>query len=68
MLHASGLFGMVLVISWLLVAVAMVISPTKVFRMLGRRLPLSVGVILTFRVLGCINAVGCAYLLFARHG
>jgi hypothetical protein len=68
MLHSSGLFGTILVVLWLLLAAAMIISPTNVFRLLGRRLPLSVGVVLTFRVLGFVNALGCAYLLFARRG
>jgi hypothetical protein len=66
MFHSSDLFGTILVVLWLLVAAAMIISPTKVFWVLGRRLPLSTGVVLTFRGLGLVNALGCAYLL-VRH-
>lgn len=66
MLHSSDLFGTILVVFWLLVAAAVIMSPTKVFWVLGRRSPLSAGVVLTFRGLGLVNALGCVYLLVRR--
>jgi hypothetical protein len=68
MLQPFGLPGTILTAMWLLLSFAMTISPTKVFWLLGRRLPLSNRVILTFRVLGVVNALGCVNLLLARHG
>jgi len=48
MFHSSDLFGTILVVLWLLVAAVMILSPTKVFWVLGRKLPFSAGVVLAF--------------------
>ena len=66
MLHSLDAFGTMLVVLWTLLAVAMVASPSRIFWLLGRRSPVRREVVITFRVLGFINVLGCLYLLFVR--
>jgi len=68
MLRPFGVFGTILVIFWMFLAAAMIANPAKIFLLLGRRSPIRRELILAFRVLGLVNVIGCAYLLFVYRG